>query len=119
MSIVSPPARAPVEGTRRLSMSPARRARILALYDGCCAREGCGHSRVLELDHVIPLELGGTNANFNIEPLCRTHHAEKTREDIRAIAKAKRLARDADPATRRKSKRPLRSRGFGKADELK
>ena len=66
----------------------------------------------LELDHVIPLEQGGQDADFNIEPLCRKHHAEKTRRDIHAIAKARRLRIAADPETRKKTAKPIRSRGF-------
>ena len=102
----------PGAGTKRLSMSPARRARILALYDHVCAGEGCGDTDGLELDHAIPLELGGTDADFNIAPLCRFHHAEKTRGDIARIAKAKRQAKLLKP--REPSKRPIKSRGFQK-----
>ena len=106
--------REPLEATPRLSMSPARRARILAMYGHVCAVEGCGETQGLELDHVIPLELGGQDADFNIEPRCTSCHKVKTARDRKAIAKAARLRRQADPETRRRSPRPLRSRGFGK-----
>ena len=64
-------------------------------------------------DHRVALALGGTNDLSNMEP----HHAYlcaaiKTAKDRKAIAKAQRLARDADPATRKKTRRPLCSRGF-------
>lgn len=111
MSMVATPSREPVHGTRRLSMSPGRRARILALYDGRCAARGCAATDSLEIDHVIPLELGGADEDFNLEPLCADHHRVKTARDRRAIAKAKRLAGETCAGP---TKRPMRSRGFDK-----
>lgn len=66
-------------------------------------------------DHRIAIALGGTNDLANMEP----HHAEvcapaKTARDRKAIAKAHRLIRQADPETRRQSPHRLRGRGFAK-----
>jgi hypothetical protein len=47
----------------------------------------------VEFDHVIPLGLGGSNATDNWAALCPACHRSKTREDLRAIAKAKRRKR--------------------------
>ena len=47
-----------------------------------CAKYGnkclsCGLVTKLELDHVIPLALGGTNTIDNAQPLCRSCNARK------------------------------------------
>lgn len=105
--------REPVLPTVRLSMSPARKARILALYDGRCAK--CGGPGPFVFDHVLPLWMGGADENFNIEPICEMIcNKVKTSGDQTDIAKVKRIIRKADPSTRPKSKRPLRGRGFDK-----
>jgi len=47
-----------------------------------------------EVDHILPLALGGSLHDLkNLQVLCPKCHREKTREDIGAIAKARRLAR--------------------------
>jgi hypothetical protein len=103
----------PVEATPRLSMTPARRRRVLARQGDRCAAKGCNEPWT-EIDHIIALGLGGPETDDAIEGLCKAHHAEKTRRDNWSIKKAARLRRDASPETRRKSPRPLRSRGFQK-----
>jgi 5-methylcytosine-specific restriction protein A len=35
-----------------------------------------------EIDHRTPLHKGGDNSADNLQPLCRQHHAEKTRRDL-------------------------------------
>lgn len=36
-----------------------------------------------EVDHIVPLARGGTHARANLQPLCKTHHSQKTaREDM-------------------------------------
>lgn len=35
----------------------------------------------MEVDHVLPLEKGGTNAPENLQTLCAFHHREKTRNE--------------------------------------
>lgn len=34
-----------------------------------------------EADHIIPLHLGGTHEQRNLQTLCRKHHAEKTAKE--------------------------------------
>ena len=34
--------------------------------------------RELHVDHILPLEDGGTDALVNLQVLCREHHAQKT-----------------------------------------
>ena len=88
--------------------------------DRCCA--ACGRRLVLgEIgrDHILPLELGGETALSNLQLLCAVPcHAIKTAQDIKRIAKARRLRRKAgtDPSTPPvKPKRRIASRGFGKS----
>lgn len=65
----------------------------------------------VQYDHAIPLGLGGLDVLENIGPLhTRPCHLEKTQQDIRRIAKAKRQARLL--GERKPSRRPLNGRGF-------
>jgi 5-methylcytosine-specific restriction endonuclease McrA len=73
------------------AMTPKRRERILAKHNGCCAYPECTETVGLELDHTIPLALGGRDADENLRPLCGPHHKAKTALDVKLIAKAKRL----------------------------
>jgi 5-methylcytosine-specific restriction endonuclease McrA len=82
--------REPVEIEPR-RMTPARRARIIERDGGCCVRPGCETpTEGLQVDHIVALELGGADADWNLEALCTPHHKIKTRADVAAIAKAKR-----------------------------
>lgn len=70
------------------------RKTMLAAWDrakGCC--EGCGKKLFpgdrKEYDHVIPCELGGTNAADNCQLLCGPCHKAKTATDQRTFAKAR------------------------------
>lgn len=101
-----------VGATKRRPMTKARRARILTRHGQRCARLGCEERQGLEIDHVIPLELGGKDDDANCEPLCPKHHAAKTRLDVRMIAKARRIRKRLAGEVR--CKRPIRSRGFDK-----
>ena len=40
-----------------------------------CSIEGCPNTR-LEVDHIVPLEEGGTDDLGNLRTLCRYHHQE-------------------------------------------
>lgn len=64
---------------------------------------------MIEFDHQIPLDLGGTDDPDNLKPIHDSCHRRKTKEDIRAIAKARRLRRG-----RKKSGRVIPSRPFPK-----
>lgn len=104
-------AREPVSATPRKAMTPARRARIIAKSDGHCAYPECDETAGLEIDHTIPLELGGKDEDDNLAALCGPHHKQKTALDLKLIAKARRRrAKDRGEFPASKSK--IRSRGF-------
>jgi hypothetical protein len=89
-------------------MSQARRQRIIA-RDKHCRHPGCEVTEGLEVDHILCLEIGGSDADHNLQALCFEHHKLKTRNDIAIIAKAKRRqakheGREPPPT------QPLRSR---------
>lgn len=117
----------PAFKTPRKGMSPARRKRILEANGNVCAYEGCEITKGLELDHPVPLALGGPDDDERMIPLCYDHHKEKTRRDIWQIAKAKRQAKMDEPREEPsrfpsrpfpKSTRPLQSRGFDKRPKV-
>jgi len=70
-------------------------------------------SRV-EYDHLIPDALGGEPTLENCVAACILCHAEKTKQDVRQIAKAKRLE-NREANVQRKTDRPLEGRGFDPA----
>lgn len=79
--------------TRRGSMSPSRRLRIWEAHKGICVVcrlpiDGTREKWIVE--HVRPLELGGTDADDNCGPAHEACGVEKTRTDHRDAARAKR-----------------------------
>ncbi len=61
------------------------RQRVLKAHDYLCVR--CAQSKfprmAQEVDHIVPLEQGGSNDDSNLQPLCAPHHAEKTAQEAR------------------------------------
>ncbi len=92
-------------------VSPGTRAKILAATGHVCARPGCPE-RATDVDHILPLWLGGSNREKNLEGLCPAHHAAKTKAEASLRAKAKRREQ-RDQGTRR-PRQPIASRGFDK-----
>lgn len=66
--------------------------------------------RGFDLDHHIPLEIGGDDSDDNLRPLCRPCHRLKTKGDATDIAKAKRREDDHSGVSRPAGL--LRTRGF-------
>lgn len=112
MSEIAHTDREAVEATPRASMTSARRRRILARQGPICARSDCDLPWS-EIDHIVPLAMGGAEADGNCEGLCTAHHAEKTVRDIRVIRKAQRQQR-AHLGLKPRLGPKLRSRGFRK-----
>ena len=95
--------------TRR-SISRTERVRIFEAAQGVCHICGQPIDGVRErwdVEHVIPLALGGDDKGDNLQPAHASCHAAKTPDDVAKIAKAKRVAAKHQGA-RMKSKMPYR-----------
>lgn len=65
---------------------------LIERHDGRCSK--CGTKTPLndfDLDHSIPLALGGGDQDEDIQPMCVPCHAKKTAIDIKIIAAARNL----------------------------
>ena len=79
---------------RRPTFSTSFRLSLFLKRKGKCA--GCTQKidagKVWDIDHILPLALGGTNEPNNLQVLCKPCHRSKTsHSDIPCIAKTKRL----------------------------
>lgn len=101
--------------TKRRAMTKARRLAVFTAFNGYCAV--CGSETPLEegeADHELSLFLGGADDVDNLVWKCQPCHSAKThKHDAKAHAKVRRLIKKADPENR-KSRRPIKSRGFQK-----
>ena len=110
MSRIAPASHEPVEPERRKGFSWMVRDDVCASQDNLCVGPDCEAELYpwgLELDHILPLELGGSNDISNLQALCESCHKEKTRADIKRIAKARRLRKPRAPAKRSIPARPF------------
>ncbi len=80
---------------------------MLERQGGCCVVWGCTEARNLIEEHSTPHTWTGEKAD---QLMCVPCHKIKTKRDIKAIAKVKRLQRG-----KKETKRPIRSRGFDKS----
>lgn len=101
--------------TRR-RLSTKTRMSILERFNRRCQMCQCeiGHGIGFDLDHRIPLAIGGADEIENLVPLCTPCHRLKTKGDVRDIAKARR--REAKHIGAHVPKGTLKSRGFAKAE---
>jgi 5-methylcytosine-specific restriction protein A len=77
--------------TKRKRLSVADKVAIFLKHKECC--HICGLSVVgkpWEVEHIIPLALGGADDESNWAPAHKACHAPKTAEDVGNIARAKR-----------------------------
>jgi len=78
---------------RRPTFSTTFRLSLFLDRSGTCARctQRIHAGQAWDIDHVIPLALGGNNEPENLQILCRSCHQAKTHlSDIPRIAKTKR-----------------------------
>lgn len=98
---------------RRLSAADKR-----LLWDRQCGTCNCGCGGALvvgliDVEHQLPLALGGPDTLENMNLWLRACHKAKTRADVRRISKAKRQQRYHETGRSRARKGPaMRSRGF-------
>lgn len=112
---VAPIAHEPVEATERKAFTAAQRLAVMERQKGLCAMCGRELQPGFEVDHRVPIWLGGKHEEANWQALCADpcHRAVKTPADAKVIAKVKRLiARENGTAPPPTAK--IRSRGFRK-----
>lgn len=93
--------------TRRRSWTPLRRLAVFEAHGGRCHLCGCKVQvgERWELEHRIPLALGGPDDETNVAPAHKACHARKTVVDAGNHAKAERVrAKHFGAAQRRPSK---------------
>lgn len=93
---------------------PRVKARVFEAYEGRCYLSG---RKIMpgdkwEVEHRIAIINGGENRESNLAPALAELHREKTDADLRLKSKIHRQ-RLKNLGLWPKSKRPLRSRGFG------
>lgn len=106
--------REPVLIYRRKKFSAKDRARIFAANGGVCGISGkkIGPDDDWHIEHRLALSLGGTNDDENLYPALVKPHKEKTRQDVKAVAKCKRI--EARENGTRRQRKPIPSRPFDK-----
>src|SRR5262245_33561220 len=97
----------------RLYLTPREYDRLLERQDGMCCVPWCRNSEDLIAEHSTP------NALWPRKPdqlMCKSCHKTKTLNDVKAIAKVKRLNGTTSSQYERRKKfgAKLRSRGFDK-----
>jgi hypothetical protein len=101
--------------TGRLYLTRREYEALLKAQGGVCCVSGCGNGEDLIAEHSTP------NALFPGKPdqlMCKACHKGKTKRDLKAIAKVKRLkGQSMSQYERRKRYGPtLRGRGFDKRE---
>jgi len=95
--------------TRRRKLSPTQRAAIFRDVGGkchVCTRRIAAGER-WELDHVLPLALGGKDAPDNLAPCCEWCHKSKSLADLGRIRKADRQSKFHAGERHRRKSRPM------------
>lgn len=98
------------------AIPPRVRLRVFEAHKGVCALTG---RKIMpgdqwDLDHRVPLVMGGSHSEDNLQPVLRQAHREKTRDDVGAKAKAARI-RAKHIGAFPKSKARIQSRPFPKS----
>lgn len=94
----------------RKSFTAKDRARIFTAHGGICGLSGVkiGPTDAWHIEHRVPVALGGSNDDENLYPALVEPHKDKTRDDVKRIAKAKRQSGVEGGQKARRDKR-----GFG------
>lgn len=85
-SVTPAPEAAAQKEIGRKPIAPALRNAILRKADGRCqfvdpkTSRRCESRSLLQIDHIVPISLGGTNDHLNLRVLCRTHNMQAAEE---------------------------------------
>lgn len=88
---------------KRRRLTPSERAALLERQGGLCVSWGCEESENLIEEHSTPFVWTGGPAT---QLMCKGCHKEKTRRDIKAIAKVKRIQKRERGEEKKKRKIP-------------
>lgn len=102
----------------RKPLTTKQRVELFKAHGGVChICKGLIHpGKAWEVEHIIPIALGGVDAVANMAPAHKECHASKTAQgDVPAIAKAKRREARHIGATM-PPKQPIRSASFAKRE---
>jgi len=108
--------REPVEIERR-NVSKARRDKILAGQSHVCKRANCEETAT-DVDHILPLWVGGTNDDSNLEGLCPGCHKRKTSAEAKARAKVNRIDKKIEGRMKPKKAIPVRADPWPKGRKI-
>jgi 5-methylcytosine-specific restriction protein A len=104
----------------RKKRTTAQRLAIFKAHHGVCHL--CGMpiqvGEKWELEHVIALEISGDDSDANLRPAHLVCHADKTKADVKAIAKVKRVEAKHHSA-KAPPKQKIQSKPFAKAEKIK
>lgn len=97
--------------SKRPSISKAKRARIFLAHDGVCwlCKFKIGADEPYDIDHQVSRELGGSDEEDNLAPAHKDCHREKSKADVKAIAKSNRIRRANGPVELRKKRKAIPS----------
>ena len=96
---------------KRPSISKAKRARIFLAHEGVCwlCKYKIGADESYDIDHQVSRELGGSDDDDNLAPAHKDCHREKSKSDVKAIAKSNRIRRANGPVELRKKRKAIPS----------
>lgn len=96
---------------KRPSISKAKRARIFLAHDGVCwlCNLKIGADEPYDIDHQVSRELGGSDDDDNLSPAHKDCHREKSKADVKLIAKSNRIRRANGPVELRKKRKAIPS----------
>lgn len=96
---------------KRPPISKAKRARIFLAHEGVCwlCKEKIGADEPYDIDHQVSRELGGSDEDDNLAPAHKDCHREKSKADVKAIAKSNRIRRANGPVELRKKRKAIPS----------